>query len=81
MTIKNFMNAAQALINQAVSEAQASDPDDFQSLAAMLRAGGLLRLAATFAPMTQQAMLQIVVIEPNGDEHQLMQCDLRPGAR
>ncbi len=74
--IRDYMAAAQAVINQAVQDAQTSDPDDFAALAGVMRAGGLLRLNTTFAPLTGLALLQIEVVEPNGQAHTLMQCNL-----
>jgi len=74
--IRNYLNAAQALINAAVTDAKQADPADFAGMAEMLRAGGLLRLHTTFAPLTQQCLLQIEIVAPNGQAHTLMQCNL-----
>jgi hypothetical protein len=76
--IQTFLNSAQAVVNDAVEAARLKAPADFAGLAGVMRAGGLLKLVTTFAPMTGQAIMQIMVIEPNGIEHALSQCELHP---
>jgi hypothetical protein len=75
---KDYLNAAQSLVNSAVEAARLEAPEDFAGLAGVMRAGGLLRLVTTFAPMTGQALLQINIVEPNGIEHTLSQSELHP---
>lgn len=74
--IHNFLKAAQAVVSDAVDAAQTAEPGDFAGLTGLMRCGGLLKLVATFAPLTGQALLQIVITEPNGTEHTLSQCEL-----
>lgn len=76
--IRHFLNAAQDLITDTVSEARQDMPNEFAHLEHIIRAGGLLRVTSTFAPTTKLAFLQIVVVEPNGTEHLLSQCELNP---
>ena len=74
--IHTFLNAAQNVINDALAAAKQAEPQDYAGLTGVMRAGGLLRLQATFAPLTGQALMQIVVCEPSGTEHTLSQCEL-----
>ena len=75
----NFLNAAQALATEALEAARKTDPADFAGLANLMRSGGLLKLVATFAPLTEQAIAQVVITEPNGNEHVLSQIELFKG--
>jgi len=73
---KVFLNAAQQLVNAAIEAARAESPADFAALAGVMQAGGLLKLVSVFAPLTQQCLLQIEIVEPSGTGHTLMQCNL-----
>jgi hypothetical protein len=75
-TIQTFLNSAQAVVNDAVEAARLEAPNDFAGLAGVMRAGGLLKLVATFAHLTNQALVQVVITEPNGNEHVLSQKEL-----
>lgn len=74
--IKEYLKASQNLVNSAVDAARSAATEDFDGLAGVIRAGGLLKLVTTFAPLTRQALLQIVLCEPSGVEHILSQCEL-----
>lgn len=75
--IKTFLTASADLLQQALEEARKEDPAGVEGLAAMLRAGGMVTLRATFAPSTHIAQIAVDVIEPNGRTHQLMNTDLQ----
>lgn len=72
-----FMDAAARLIEQAVAEAGRSDREGLEHLATCLKAGGMISLRATIAPMTGLAQLAVEVVEPCGRTHQLMAAELK----
>jgi hypothetical protein len=74
---QKFLSAAADLLQEAISAAKNDDPEGVAGLAACLRAGGLVGLHATFAQSTGLAQIHIEIVEPSGQSHQLMKCELQ----
>jgi hypothetical protein len=74
--IKTYLNACAGLLEQAIEQARADDPEGVQGLANVLRCGGLVTLRSTFAPSTGLAQVCVEVIEPSGQAHSLMTAEL-----
>jgi hypothetical protein len=62
-----YLAASADLLESAITHAQREDHDAVAGLGEVLRAGGLLKLAATFASSTGLALVQIDVLTPSGD--------------
>lgn len=75
--IKSHLSAAADLVQRVLKESAAEDPDGVAILRGVIKAGGMLALHSTFAPAAGMARLVIEVIEPNGNAHQLMACELQ----
>lgn len=74
--IPEFMNAAANLLQTAIEQARAEDQAAVDGLASMLRAGGLVAIRASFAPMTGMAQLAVEIVETSGNTHTLMTTEL-----
>ncbi|MBL8340034.1 MAG: hypothetical protein JNL30_01100 [Rubrivivax sp.] len=75
--VRAFMAASADLLQGACTQVMAEDADAGAGLASMLRAGGMVRLAATLSPSSGQAWLTVQVVEPNGEAHELMSRELQ----
>jgi hypothetical protein len=72
----NYLNACAAIIQQAINQARSEDEDGARGLVQILRAGGLMRLSTSMAPSTGLAQITIEVVEPSGQSHSLVACDI-----
>lgn len=75
-TIKAFLAASADLLQAAIHQAAADDPEGYAHLQACIRAGGLLTIRADMSPVTGLAQLGIDVTEPSGETHRLMAATL-----
>lgn len=73
---RRFLDAAAALLQAATDQARQEDPQAFDSLAALLKAGGLVELRSTFAPATGLAWMAVEVVAPSGERHTLAAAEL-----
>ena len=71
-TIKVFLAASADLLQAAIHQAAAEDPEGYAHLQACIRAGGLLTVRADMSPTTGIAQIGIDVTEPSGATHRLM---------
>lgn len=75
--IRTYFQAAADLVQQALTEAAAQDPDGAAILRGVIKAGGMLTLHSTIAHAAGLACLVVELTEPNGKAHRLMACDLQ----
>lgn len=75
--VGRYLAASADLVQNALSQVQESDAEATAGLARLLGAGGMVSLRATFAPRVGVALASVFVVEPSGDEHQLMHIELR----
>jgi hypothetical protein len=70
-----FLAAAANVLNDAVRQARADDPDGARALQEVLRAGGVARVSATLG-LTGVCWIHCEVVEPNGTAHSLATLEL-----
>lgn len=75
--IRLHFQAAADVVQAALADAVASDPAGAAILAKVVRAGGILTLRTAVAPSAGLASLAIEVVEPGGQAHQLLSCELK----
>lgn len=71
-----FLGAASDLLQSAIEQARQDDAAGVAGLEQAMRAGALLTVRGTFAWSTGLAEVAVDVVEPNGEGHQLMRCEL-----
>lgn len=76
IAVAAFLEASANLLESAVGQARQQDVAGVAGLMRAMQAGAMLTLRGTFALSTGLAEVAVEVIEPNGESHQLMRCEL-----
>lgn len=79
--IQAFLAAGASVLEDAIAEARAIDPEGVKGLGKLLASGGIVRLQCSLAPSTGLAEVAVDIAAPNGETHRLMAAELHRQTR